>query len=443
MSANLEASDSATINDQVQPNLHSNNINNSLQDLVIRDGFPALRLPNGQPNVEGDELIPRVVVETTTITLNLPLQALWDDCELVFGVRTRQNGSAYSIGTTYFWPCALPPRCAIEALVASIFQYHTAHLDPSSYVTEQSGAEWWTLVLSDEDTNTNTNTNNAVESTRDNMTGTDKGGDGGDDTNDTDEEEDSDEVGLHFDADFGLEAQAPNLLLHPRLATVTYLTNTGVPTVVLNKRSPPPNDTEKTTLHGSIQKAWLSHPVLGKHLAFDGRLLHGAPSTFFPSQHKILARPSKKARVNEEEKQPSKRITLLVNIWLNHCPLDAEPLEDEVVQKMHPHSTENDEMKKEVCKWSFERKTCFPQVSLHLSATDPAGSEEMVIGNRMVVAHYGATMHDFHSASQESEHDSIELSLEKGVIELEVGDCVSSEDEVIGEDNDDDDYEKE
>ena len=80
---------------------------------------------------------------------------------------------------------------------------------------------------------------------------------------------------------YRLEEQIPNYHVHPRVATVTYLSDTGVPTLILSKCSPPPTDPEKKSLGGSINRAWLSHPSSGKHIAFDGRYLHG-------KQHSLL-----------------------------------------------------------------------------------------------------------------------------------------------------------
>lgn len=84
---------------------------------------------------------------------------------------------------------------------------------------------------------------------------------------------------------YRLEEQIPNYHVHPRVATVTYLSDTGVPTLILGKCSPPPTDPEKKSLDGSINKAWLSHPSAGKHIAFDGRYLHG-------KQHSLLGSSS-------------------------------------------------------------------------------------------------------------------------------------------------------
>lgn len=45
----------------------------------------------------------------------------------------------------------------------------------------------------------------------------------------------ADEVGLHFDADYVLEDLLPvGQLVHPHIATVTYLSDEGAPTLVLN-----------------------------------------------------------------------------------------------------------------------------------------------------------------------------------------------------------------
>lgn len=46
--------------------------------------------------------------------------------------------------------------------------------------------------------------------------------------------EDGDDIGWHWDKDYNMETQGINV--HPCLATVTYLSNLGGPTVILEKR---------------------------------------------------------------------------------------------------------------------------------------------------------------------------------------------------------------
>ena len=297
-------------------------------DLIIDEGFVVLN--NYTKSVKSDDdndakksssdehLIPRCSFASYSNALSIPLDAhramLLNDCSLVFTARTKDDSDGYSTGSTFFLPCLMKPRCALEALAQRIFR---AHVDTMGelindegekellYDPERSGAEWWTLVL---DTPSNTDAPDDDDKA---------------DENDDDDDEEDDEVGIHFDADYGLEEQLPNYMLHPRVATITYLCDIGVPTIILDKRSPPPLDIEKKSLNGNIRKAWLSHPVFGKHVAFDGRLLHGAPGEYFPSiknKSSNVAEPkAKRLKVEgnactSTSKLSGKRITFMVNV---------------------------------------------------------------------------------------------------------------------------------
>lgn len=302
------------------------------------------------------------------------------------------------------------------------------------YDPERSGAEWWTLVL-------DAHSAEGKEKRTQNET-------------DDDDEEEDDEVGMHFDADYGLEAQMPNFLLHPRVATITYLSDIGVPTLILDKRSPAPSDVDKKGLAGDINKAWLSHPSFGKHVAFDGRLLHGAPGEYFPaadSTAKSSEPKAKRAKVDQDFNNgkvfSGKRITFLVNIWLNHCPIDAEILDDEVVSKLTT-STVWEDQSKEKLKADESYTQSFQCLIKDIAAPDelggglklksaaaksdgPAGVEEdLVICNRHITMRFGATMKDFHDASSiAAVTGSAEITMGEGVISLEVGNEATSDEE--------------
>lgn len=406
-------------------------------DLVIRDGFPALHLPGGRhrPNIDDPEALPRHLVWACDTALQfdneLHYKSLIEDCETVFSARTRDDQQNYSAGATFFLPMEMKPRCALEALVLSIFQKHTSALDPTTYHPAQSGVEWWTLVLDDENDFHNRNTaRNICEAIDTNTYEKNK------QEEEKEEEEDSDtvdEVGWHFDADYGLEDQAPNLLLHPRLATVTYLTNHGAPTVVLDVKSPPPQNKTKSSLGGDVCTAWVSTPKKGKHLAFDGRLLHGAPSTYFPSvETTTIEPPTKKSKTSSDllDKNTSfrKRITLLANIWLNHCPLDAEPLDDELLELLHTPWPEID-TSVELAPFSWNdhdnrafqlnTPTDFHQISLStVVCGDPragAGTQYVALCGRSIEFIYGAAMEDFHHTS------TIAATTDKAIVKLVLG----------------------
>ena len=376
-------------------------------DLVMREGFPALKDPNrkGKYLVDGEEPIPRHPFWSCDDAFQIHpdyLDSLRQDCETVFTARDKPEGQAYSAGQTFFLPANKKPRCALEAIVLSIFQKHVEHVDKGMYSMEHSGVEWWTLVLDGEE-------ENPVEGEKD-------------------DEDEEDEVGLHFDADYELEDQATNLLLHPRLGTVTYLSDYGAPTLILDQKSPPMEDTKKTKLEEGIKRAWLSHPKVGKHTTFDGRLLHGAPALFFPSKKRVKGGgepASKRQRID------TRRYTLLANIWLNHWVLDAALLDDEVCAKLKTPWESSDEGNlksgedfQPPFKWNdtvdLAKPTETKKVTLTPSQEDPAGEDEIALCNHAVTVKYNATMQDCHKASALG--STVELELEDGTITLHVGD---------------------
>jgi hypothetical protein len=119
------------------------------------------------------------------------------------------------------------PTCGLERLAAAVLSIH----DPTG---SAAGVEWWVQIR-------------------------------GPATNH------GDAIGFHWDRDEVLADADPPTLAHPMVATVTYLTSAGAPTVVL--------DVAPLQLPGtaSATRGYVSHPSPGKHIAFDGRLLHGVP----------------------------------------------------------------------------------------------------------------------------------------------------------------------
>lgn len=385
----------------------------SENDLVIRDGFPALRIPGTKwkPMISGDEPIPRHGFWSMDEALQfdpLHLPTLLQDCETVFTAQDKPAGSAYSAGETFFLPATMQPRCALEALAKSIFQKHVAHLEPGTFNPAQSGANWWTLVLDDDEGNPSNG----------------------------DDEQEEDEVGLHFDADYELEEQTTNLLLHPRVATITYLSDYGAPTLILEQKSPPMEDLKKTTLEKGIKKAWLSHPAVGKHTVFDGRFLHGAPALYFPSLKETKRAPDGEESAPKRVKVSKKRYTLLVNIWLNHWVMDAGVLDEEICKKLKTpfempdsnlKSDDSDDKIPQPFQWKEKvdlskvpDQGMMEKVKLAPSNVDPAGEDELALCNHNVTIKYNPLMSECHKASAAGR--TVELELAEGTITLHVGD---------------------
>ena len=180
-------------------------------------------------------------------------------------------------------PAECSELCLLERYVIEVFEMHTRGV---AFESVKSGAEWWVQVRD----------NKVVEYSR-----------GGEEE---DDEEHGPSIQFHFDKDEVLQAQF-QVMCTPQISTVTYLTDHGAPTVVLDKVS----DADGSVEPGPVQTGFVSYPRVGKHLSFDGRLLHAAPAE--------LSAPSSPVASS------CRRVTLLINIWLNHpfgCPLEIEAL---------------------------------------------------------------------------------------------------------------------
>ena len=157
-------------------------------------------------------------------------------------------------------------------------------------------------------------------------------------------------IAFHWDSDE--TCMRAGVHVPPLLATVTYLGGVGAPTVVL-----PLAASERgmalatvdgaTSADGSAAvatacargAAYLSRPVPGKHLAFDGRLLHGCPTEYSlpPAAAATAAAPATAADgepSTAEEDAGSLRVSLLVNVWRCHRPLAAHRLPAELAARL-------------------------------------------------------------------------------------------------------------
>lgn len=109
----------------------------------------------------------------------------------------------------------------------------------------------------------------------------------------------------HCDEDIDL-AERKGVSLSPALATVTYLTSYGAPLILLSAPTfRQYSDGSESSLEGLgnlSNEVYVSHPVAGKHLAFDGRLLHGVPTD---------------DRIHH---RAGERLSLMVNVWVGRQP---------------------------------------------------------------------------------------------------------------------------
>ena len=165
--------------------------------------------------------------------------------------------------------------CKLEDLALSILQRHV-----KEYFDEfNGGAEWWVQVKPVSVRGSDVVANEAVD--------------------------------LHYDKDENL-AESFDLGSFPTLSTVTYLTSmpNASPTIVF----PHTYDKDEGEV---IDEMLVSYPRRGKHLVFDGRLLHGAPAHHALRQFTADAVSKKDT---EESLSLQVRVTFLVNIWPHGQP---------------------------------------------------------------------------------------------------------------------------
>ena len=221
------------------------------------------------------------------------------DCRNAFNARA-SGGEDYSAGVTFWIAADSKPRCLLEHLALEIFRLHTKNCKPGTIDFGRSGAEWWTLDV-----------------------------------------ENDDDVAFHWDKDYSLEDHG--ISLHPHVATVTYFSDVGAPTCIMNHKGPL---NYAAPFSGECDKAWLSYPVVAKHVSFDGQFLHAAPADLAD------CRPRKRSLVGKRKRKPNKvasevdgkgkrRTSFLVNIWLHWKPCDSTLLPKRLLKSMSGVPSEN------------------------------------------------------------------------------------------------------
>lgn len=126
---------------------------------------------------------------------------------------------------------------------------------------------------------------------------------------------------MHYDKDEEL-ATSFGVGAFPQLSTVTYINVpiNSAPTVIVPTLA-------SNEIGSLISHCYLSLPKSGKHIVFDGRLLHGAPG-----QLSYLNKSSES--VSTVSNLSNIRITLLVNIWMNYQPVGVNPLSEGLLNSL-------------------------------------------------------------------------------------------------------------
>ena len=225
------------------------------------------------------------------------------------------------------------PRCSLEQMALDVFKFHTGDAD---YDPETSGAEWWVQIRPSPE-----------------KTGRYSMHDKSDDPDDMAKEG----ISFHWDKDEDLRLLCGgNTYIHPHISTVSYLTDLGAPTVAFNirvnnmtgeyitqpKQSTAAEKDSDEKNKGGIIEGFLSWPKFCKHMSFDGRYLHAAPADIMEKGafQKQIQIPEKESLSKEELtkiQRRKRRVTFLVNVWLNYKPFGVKPFPESMVDKLSGH----------------------------------------------------------------------------------------------------------
>jgi hypothetical protein len=99
------------------------------------------------------------------------------------------------------------------------------------------------------------------------------------------------------------------------------------------------NDSEKKKNETEKLEGFLSWPKFGKHLSFDGRYLHAAPADImekgaFQKQIQIQGEESLSKEERVKLQRRHRRVTFLVNVWLNYKPFGVKTFPETMVDKL-------------------------------------------------------------------------------------------------------------
>ena len=138
----------------------------------------------------------------------------------------------------------------------------------------------------------------------------------------------------------------------------------------------------------------------------------------------------------------------MVNIWINHCPLDAEILDDDVCIQMKTPWKNQDDYEEQIklnrdhehtlpFQWNLisveqEKSNDLTEISLEMLSSEAkaAGNYSFIVCNKEVTMRVRSTLEACHAAAEKafkSVGKSIRLIFKKGTLTLEVGNEVEAD----------------
>jgi hypothetical protein len=209
-----------------------------------------------------------------------------------------------SISRVRYWVASgQASRCVFESMALEIFTYHLSRLGIEP--TERSGVEWWVDIRFPSSSTPQSKNNKAANS---------KWGD----------------CRMHYDID-DIVYNKFNTILHPFLCTETHFTEFHeLPaTIIFNKSIKTYKNQDVDIDTDCIDSCTVVHPRLGRHVCFNGDLLHGTSSDL------ACRKPYGPQQMffGSDADYILQTVTFHVNIWLYHKPIGLNPIPLTVINK--------------------------------------------------------------------------------------------------------------
>ena len=253
---------------------------------------------------------------------------------------------------TYWMPAdgTTKARCALEQFALDVFHHHVPS-DGFEYDCETSGAEWWCQLRPSPDMGRHNNITACPSEKK------------GDDETETEIDPFANGISFHVDKDEELRIlTGGSTHVHPHVSSITYLTDLGSPTLIVDCMVHPL--TGEWIVPTEEVEGFVSWPSVGKHTSFDGRYLHASPPDLMGNKHafkkqledlalKLELESSESAAATtatkadgddsastttvantKRRRRRCRRVTFLVNIWLNYKPYDVNRFPESMIDKM-------------------------------------------------------------------------------------------------------------
>ncbi|VEU43204.1 unnamed protein product [Pseudo-nitzschia multistriata] len=224
---------------------------------------------------------------------------------------------------TYWMPAdGTKARCTLEQLALDVFHKHVP-AKGFDYDPETSGAEWWCQLRPSPEMGRH----NAVRCSDE-----EAAGDG-----DCSEDPFANGISFHVDKDEELRIlTGGSTYVHPHISTITYLTDLGSPTLIMDCLVHPL--TGEWIVPSESVNGFVSWPSVGKHTSFDGRYLHASPPDLMGEkdafQKQLEFVPSSDEATLKKQRRRHRRVTFLVNVWLNYKPYNVHKFPESMIDKM-------------------------------------------------------------------------------------------------------------